>query len=79
MSQEVAIVAIAQPAPGKLEQVCRDQRLRTSRDMLTVTEQFKQVTKEAIDWIRENEPETLQFDMSEAETEEGVKITLIER
>lgn len=41
--------------------------------------QFKEVTKEALDWIHKNEPETLQFEVYEEESPEGVKMLLFER
>ena len=41
--------------------------------------QFKEATKKAMDWIEENEPDTLQFEMYEEESPEGIKICLFER
>lgn len=34
---------------------------------------------ETINWIRDNEPETLEFSMYEVQTEEGIKVVLFER
>lgn len=80
MSKQIAIVAIATPAPGKLERVSSLQSSRLDEWPSLIDHiQFKEVTAHPIEWIRENEPETLQFDMYEAETEEGVQISLFER
>ncbi|KAK3721037.1 hypothetical protein LTR37_003327 [Vermiconidia calcicola] len=42
-------------------------------------DRFKEATKKAMDWIEENEPDTLQFEMYEEESPEGIKICLFER
>ncbi|KAK3712833.1 hypothetical protein LTR37_008924 [Vermiconidia calcicola] len=42
-------------------------------------DRFKEATKNAMDWIEENEPDTLQFEMYEEESPEGIKICLFER
>lgn len=77
MSEQIAIVAIAVPAPGKLNRVrCTTIVCRKISDSMN---KFKEVTAKAIEWIQQNEPGTLQFEMSEAQTDEGTKITLFER
>ncbi|KAK3643632.1 hypothetical protein LTR56_010142 [Elasticomyces elasticus] len=62
MSKGVSIVAVAHPAPGKLER-------------------FKEVVAVAIEWIRDNEPGTLQFEVYEetGKDAEDVKISMFER
>ena len=43
--------------------------------------QFKEVTKTAQDWIRDNEPDTLAFEVYEESGKEGdeTKISMVER
>nr|POE86657.1 hypothetical protein CFP56_46841 [Quercus suber]POE87640.1 hypothetical protein CFP56_30229 [Quercus suber] len=42
-------------------------------------DRFIELTVEAMDWIRKNEPETLQFEFFEERTQEGVKFSFFER
>ncbi|KAK3110472.1 hypothetical protein LTR53_015198 [Teratosphaeriaceae sp. CCFEE 6253] len=89
MSKEIVIVAIAHPAPGKLERVYHpstSQRSRTpSQTDSGNPTQFKEVTQAAVSWIQAHEPGTLAFEVHEQHVEDTTqsqdenRIALIER
>ena len=43
------------------------------------TAKLREVTIKAIEWIKANEPETLEFSLYEEESKEGVKLFMSER
>ncbi|KAI6902552.1 hypothetical protein D0869_05534 [Hortaea werneckii] len=42
-------------------------------------ERLKQAISEAIEWIRDNEPETLEFSLYECPSESGVQLSMFEK
>lgn len=80
MSQEIAITAIIQPAEGKLERVsCSPNSPIEVICSALNNPQLKELLGESIEWIKANEPGTLEFSSYEVNTDEGVKFVLFER
>ncbi|GAB1730122.1 hypothetical protein NU195Hw_Modified_212t1 [Hortaea werneckii] len=42
-------------------------------------ERLKEVISKAIEWIRDNEPDTLEFSLYECASEDGVQLSMVEK
>lgn len=78
MSEEVVIFAIVEPAPGKLDRVSIPPLLGKNR-LIRINLQLKEVLAEAVEWIKANEPGTLEFSIYEDTGDDGGKMALFEK
>lgn len=76
-SSEVSIVAIVKPNPGKLERVRVHRPVERSHRL--TDPKLKEVISKAIEWIRDNEPDTLEFSLYECASEDGVQLSMVEK
>lgn len=82
MSKEVAIVAIIQPAEGKLDRVRKMDGCLTSYIIGAdrwFDLQIKELLNDALSWMQANESGTLEFSVYEERTDKGVSLSLVER